>query len=90
MSHVFESAQDEMLLYRHNSIGKAVGPNNNQSNHQMPRIDLCHRESAPENTESDHRHVLLGNDHLVMGPITQFELHIAQELQRNATWAEHR
>jgi hypothetical protein len=34
------------------------GPNNDQSNNQMP---LC--ESAPENTESDNRHVLLGSDH---------------------------
>lgn len=36
-------------------------PNENQC--KMPCIDLCHRESAPENSESEHRHVLLGNDH---------------------------
>jgi hypothetical protein len=35
---------------------------------------MYRRESAPENTESEHRHVLLGNDHLVMGPITAIRI----------------
>lgn len=63
-----------MLLYQHNSIGKAVGtpvrrgPNNEQSNHQMP---FCNRESAPENTESDIIMCSLGMMVMGPGPITQ-------------------